>query len=209
MIFSWIAHLCYDTLRPAAIPRRVVPCHTLNRANRRRTESPHEEDFPVHEWYRFVLFSASPDSNTLISSRLITANASSTPSVARAPRLSKRKLGISSIGIEANPVVHFAASVKTDWDVDPQELVSYVEGIANQAQDVFNAQGIGYGPLFFSREMVSNLKRCHQNRNVCSSKTQLVRFLCIKSSPYWKCSMLARTTALSGMQSSVWRSDRL
>ena len=59
-----------------------------------------------------------------------------------------KKLGIPSIGIEANPVVHFAASVKTDWDVDPRGLEDYAKVIAEETQAIFNEQGIDYGPLF-------------------------------------------------------------
>ncbi|MBD0334697.1 MAG: DNA methyltransferase [Cyanobacteria bacterium Co-bin13] len=38
--------------------------------------------------------------------------------------------GISGIGIEANPVAHFASSIKTDWSVDPDLLVERAQAIA-------------------------------------------------------------------------------
>jgi len=110
----------------------------------------YEEDLPVHEWYRFVLsfpphlirdyvekFAISEDQYILdpfcgTGTTLVEA----------------KKLGIPSVGVEANPVVHFAASVKTDWKVDSIGLVRYAEEIAAKAQDLFDAQGIGLGPLF-------------------------------------------------------------
>src|SRR5690606_6480973 len=111
----------------------------------------YEEDVPVHDWYRFVLsfpphlirdygerFSIS------YQQRILDPFCGTGTTLVEA-----KKLGIPSIGIEANPVVHFAASVKTDWDVDTQGLEHYAEFVAKKAQSILDAQGIDYGPLFY------------------------------------------------------------
>ncbi len=45
---------------------------------------------------------------------------------------SKRR-GLRAIGLEANPFAHFASSVKTDWDVDPDLLIEKGREIAGSA----------------------------------------------------------------------------
>ncbi|HSW35931.1 MAG TPA: hypothetical protein VLH18_04925, partial [Candidatus Limnocylindrales bacterium] len=40
--------------------------------------------------------------------------------------------GINSIGIEANPIAHFASSVKVDWNIDPYELMKHAHAIAHE-----------------------------------------------------------------------------
>ena len=82
---------------------------------------PYVDDLPVHEWYRFVLsypphivrdyasqFGVRPGMRVL------------DPYCGTGTTLVEcKKLGIESVGIEPNAVVHMAASVKTDWTVDP------------------------------------------------------------------------------------------
>lgn len=79
------------------------------------------EDLPVHEWYRFVL-SFPPH---LVRAYIERFGLSSEqwvfdPFCGTGTTLVEcKKLGIPSIGLEANPVVHFAAQVKTNrccWD---------------------------------------------------------------------------------------------
>ena len=41
-----------------------------------------------------------------------------------------KKLGIKSVGVEANVMAHFAASVKTDWDVAPESLARFGQEVA-------------------------------------------------------------------------------
>jgi len=45
-----------------------------------------------------------------------------------------KKSGISSVGIEAIPVVHLMAKTKTQWDIDSQALVRHAQNIATEAE---------------------------------------------------------------------------
>lgn len=61
-----------------------------------------------------------------------------------------KKLGIPAIGTEANPMAHFAAHVKVDWDVDPDGLVEHATKVAGDVETQLDSEGIGSGraPLF-------------------------------------------------------------
>ena len=103
---------------------------------------PYVDDLPVHEWYRFVLsypphlvreyvarFGVEPGMTVL------------DPYCGTGTTLVEcKKLGIESVGIEPNPVVHMAASVKTDWTVDPDGLFADAERIAAEAGKRLNAR---------------------------------------------------------------------
>ena len=98
------------------------------------------KDSAAHGWYRFVLsypphivrdylesFHAKPGQTVLdpfcgTGTTLVEA----------------KKNGINSIGIEANPLAHFACSTKTNWNVDPIELVEHATRIAHQAVLIFD-----------------------------------------------------------------------
>lgn len=93
----------------------------------------YESDRPVHEWYRFVL-SFPPhlvrhyvDKLGLSRGQIILDPFCGTGTTL----VEAKKLGIGSVGVEANPMAHFAASVKTDWDVEPTELAKFGQEIAN------------------------------------------------------------------------------
>ena len=106
---------------------------------------PYVDDLPVHEWYRFVLsypphlvrdyvarFGVQPGMTVL------------DPYCGTGTTLVEcKKLGIESVGIEPNPVVHLAASVKTDWTVDPDGLVADAERIAAEAARRLRARNGG------------------------------------------------------------------
>lgn len=93
----------------------------LNDPERNRLQT---NDASVHDWYRFVLsfpphlvrdylckFGQNRDSLVL------------DPFAGTGTTLVEaKKSGIPSVGIEANPVVHLAASVKTDWTLKPEAL---------------------------------------------------------------------------------------
>lgn len=101
-------------------------------------------DRAVHDWYRFVLsfpphlvrdylgqFGVSPGQRVLdpfcgTGTTLVEA----------------KKHGIESIGIEANLMAHFAASVKVDWRPDPDGLLAHARTIAQIAYRELESQGI-------------------------------------------------------------------
>jgi SAM-dependent methyltransferase len=101
------------------------------------------EDRPVHEWYRFVLsfpphlvrdylerFGIRPGQRVLdpfcgTGTTLVEA----------------KKHGIESVGVEANPMAHFAAQVKTDWRPDPERLRAYARCVGERALAVLETQG--------------------------------------------------------------------
>jgi len=122
-------------------------------------------DRPAHDWYRFVLsypphlvrdylhrFDASADTVCL------------DPFCGTATTLVEcKKLGVASIGVEAHPMSHFAAQVKTDWMLDPQGLLAHAQNIADKALRGLKRDGIsdeGVNP----RPRVSELRRLPKER---------------------------------------------
>ena len=97
----------------------------------------YECDRPVHEWYRFVL-SFPPhlvryyvEKFGLSRGQIILDPFCGTGTTL----VEAKKLGIGSVGVEANAMAHFAASVKTDWDVEPTELTRFGQEVANNVNE--------------------------------------------------------------------------
>ncbi|MGB2807912.1 MAG: DNA methyltransferase [Sedimentisphaerales bacterium] len=100
----------------------------------------HHTDIPFHNWYRFVLsfpphlvreyinkFGLNNDSTIL------------DPFCGTGTTIVESKLhGINSIGIEANPMTHFASTVKVDWSLDPSELLKHASLVASEAKKESN-----------------------------------------------------------------------
>ncbi len=53
-----------------------------------------------------------------------------------------KKLGIASVGVEANPMAWFATRVKTDWQPDPDELELHAKKLSQEANAVLERDGI-------------------------------------------------------------------
>ncbi len=61
-----------------------------------------------------------------------------------------KKLGIPSVGIEANPMAHFASLVKVDWGLDPGELLHHSRQVATETLAELEEQGIEDEPVFLA-----------------------------------------------------------
>jgi DNA modification methylase len=95
----------------------------------------YEDDLLIHDWYRFVL-SYPPHlvQNYLQRFGIDVQKCVLDPFCGTGTTLVEcKKHGISSIGIEANPVVHLMAETKTQWNVDNNALISHADIIAKEA----------------------------------------------------------------------------
>lgn len=109
------------------------------------------EDRAVHDWYRFVL-SFPPHLVREYAERfgLNGNHRVLDPFCGTGTTLVEcKKLGISSVGIEANPVAHFASEVKTDWCADPDRLWEDAARVAREAALVLKREGIEDSPALW------------------------------------------------------------
>lgn len=102
------------------------------------------EDAAAHDWYRFVL-SFPPH---LVRDYAHRFGLNATHRVldpfcgTGTTVIEAKKLGIPSIGIEANPMAHFASQVKVDWTPAPGDLTAHAELVADSARSRLLAKGI-------------------------------------------------------------------
>lgn len=102
------------------------------------------EDRAVHDWYRFVL-SYPPHLVREYLDRfgISTRHCVLDPFCGTGTSLVEcKKLGIRSIGIEANPMACFASRVKLDWSLDPKRLLRHAETVAQLASKRLRADGL-------------------------------------------------------------------
>lgn len=102
------------------------------------------KDSAAHDWYRFVL-SFPPHLVREYIKRLDVG----TEQVVLDPFCGTgttvvecKKLGIPSIGVEANPMTYFASRVKSDWSPDADELLTHAEKVARLANRRLAVEGI-------------------------------------------------------------------
>ncbi|MCK8496072.1 site-specific DNA-methyltransferase [Spirosoma sp. RP8] len=115
-----------------------------------------KDDKAFHDWYRFVLsfpphlvrgyiddFGLGTDATVL------------DPFCGTGTTVVEAKLsGLIAIGIEANPMAHFAGTVKLDWSVDPDLLFATAEQIVTKVEKRLKTQGINDSLHFTDRSTV-------------------------------------------------------
>ena len=108
-------------------------------------------DRPVHDWYRFVLsFPPHLVGEYLERFGLRPGHTVLDPFCGTGTTLVEcKKQGIRSVGIECNPMAHFATQVKVDWSVDPEKLLRHARRIAKKALETMSHEGLEESlPLF-------------------------------------------------------------
>ncbi len=118
--------------------RKVLKTY-LKDNNKLRTE-----DKPIHNWYRFVLsFPPHLVRDYIMKFGLNSNNKVLDPFCGTGTTLIEcKKLGIPSIGIEANPVAHFASFTKLDWEPNPDGLLTHAKRIAELVAKEFKSKGL-------------------------------------------------------------------
>ncbi len=139
--------------RPMAILRPMQAAALTNSAAQNSRNKLRPEDRAVHDWYRFVLsfpphmvqdylgrFGVDPSCTVL------------DPFCGTGTTLVEcKKLGIASLGVESNPMAHFASAVKVDWSAESAKLSAYAENVRSSAGKTLKRQGMdecGGLPLF-------------------------------------------------------------
>lgn len=92
-------------------------------------------DRPAHDWYRFVLsFPPHLVRKYLNDFGIRRGHRVLDPFCGTGTTLVEcKKLGIASVGVEANPMAHFASRVKVDWTPDPDGFVRHAAAVADAA----------------------------------------------------------------------------
>lgn len=90
------------------------------------------EDASAHQWYRFVLsFPPHVVRTYLKKFQIDSSHVVLDPFCGTGTTIVEcKKNNIKSIGIEANPVAHFASSVKVNWDIDHEGLSCHAHELA-------------------------------------------------------------------------------
>jgi len=102
------------------------------------------QDRAFHDWYRFVLsFPPHLVRDYIEKFGLTQKSVVLDPFCGTGTTIVESKLaGMKAIGLEGNPFPHFASSVKTEWDLGADLLISGTRQIANKALAVLKSQGI-------------------------------------------------------------------
>lgn len=100
-------------------------------------------DRPIHDWYRFVLSYPPHLVREYLAKFAPQGGAVLDPFAGTGTTLVEAKLhDLDGIGIEANPLAHFASSVKLDWSPQPERLLKYGRRIAEATEALLQRDGV-------------------------------------------------------------------
>jgi len=110
------------------------------------------EDRPVHAWYRFVLSSPPHLVREYLDRFEVNGNQTVLDPFCGTGTVlvEARKRGVPSIGVEANPMAHFASTTKVDWSTEPAELLDHAQAVAKDATRMLAETGFQDTMLFLS-----------------------------------------------------------
>ena len=122
------------------------------------------EDAAVHRWYRFVLsFPPHLVQNYLSRFGVEIGDMVLDPFAGTGTTLIEaKKAGINSLGIESNPMAHFASSVKANWQTDTENLRVFAAKVADEAsgEEARIPLGVdGELPLFVNGKSIARMLR--------------------------------------------------
>jgi hypothetical protein len=135
-------------------PRPRVPVRSISNGEINKLSL---EDRSAHDWYRFVLsFPPHLVQQYIDGFGLSEGSCVLDPFCGTGTTLVEcKKHGIASVGVEANPMAHFASEVKVDWRPNPDRLLDHAERIAGEALKDLGADGIADDPLPLFRKSQS------------------------------------------------------
>lgn len=148
-------------MRQSILPFPDYPDHPPEMEKKNSSNKLDPQDRAFHDWYRFVL-SFPPH---LVRKYIEDFGLNGTHTVldpfcgTGTTLVESKLLGIHSLGIEANPFPCFASSVKTDWDLDPGELVQVAREVAMNARKNLEKHGINDDRLYTAIPASLELKK--------------------------------------------------
>ena len=118
------------------------------------------EDRAIHDWYRFVLsFPPHLVRQYVDRFRITGKHTVLDPFVGTGTTIVEcKKLGIPSVGIEANPMAFFASTVKTDWTPSPEAMRKDASAIASATIEELSASDIADESFFQRRTSHGSLR---------------------------------------------------
>ena len=140
-------------------PETLAP----KRENPRENNRVKPADRAVHDWYRFVLsFPPHLVRDCIERFGLSEKSCVLDPFCGTGTTLVEcKKLGINTVGLEANPMPWFASHTKLNWSVPPRELLQHAQRVAEAAQTVLEDEGITdlqQSPLFLRKGFEPRLR---------------------------------------------------
>lgn len=125
-----MSQLALDEFLPRTVAATPAPRGRNGEANKVLVQ-----DRAAHEWYRFVLSYPLHLVREYLErfgvgdgQRVLDPFSGTGTTVVEC-----KTLGIQGVGVEANPVAHFAGQVKTDWTPDPDALAAHADTVAEAA----------------------------------------------------------------------------
>lgn len=165
------------------------------------------EDRPAHAWYRFVLsFPPHLIRDYLDRFGISRGNCVLDPFCGTGTTLVEcQKQGVNSVGIEANPVAHFASATKLSWGIDGRRLKKHSDGVAEAAEQLLEAEGLQdeVHPLFRTNER----RKCASLQAFSEEAQKLLLTSSISPVPLHK--VITLRDCIRGRRKSAYRDHEL